>query len=169
VSTTYSDASAVGSSLDYTKVTHQAVALYNRGDYRGAAARLEEMARINPNNIKIHEVLVESYLRCNAVAAAEHEMTIVRRLASKLYPELTFPDEEKFDDLVAAATAIDDLEERYRKLVRWGTADELLESMDVATQLSVKLMAEGRLERAEQVLVKYGDLMVALRESACAD
>jgi Tfp pilus assembly protein PilF len=148
----------------YAEVTYAAAEHFNKGDFTGAVERLSEMARVNPNNIKVHEVLAHAYLKTNQVDLAEEEMKVVRKLAAELYPELKFSDAKTFDDLVAETESSKELAPRYRALLESEDINEMVKNMDVASQLSVKLMAKGEYEKAEQVITRYQERLTALRE-----
>lgn len=139
----------------YAEVTYAAAEHFNKGDYSGAVLRLGEMARVNPKNIKVHEVLAQAYLKTNQVDLAEEEMKIVRKLAAELYPDLKFSDTKTFEDLVAETESSKELAPRYRALLKSEDIHEMVKNMDVASQLSVKLMAKGEYEKAEQVITRY--------------
>ena len=73
MSTAQRSRSAITNVERYAETTYTAAELYNRGDYSAAVERLEDMARVNPNNIKVHEVLADAYLQSGRVELAEHE------------------------------------------------------------------------------------------------
>ncbi|MFW5689057.1 MAG: tetratricopeptide repeat protein [Spirochaetota bacterium] len=147
----------------YTEATYEAVELYNRGDFAGAIERLREMARVNPDNIKVHEVLSYAYLRAGEVERAERELELIREIAGRLNPDLEFPERLSFEDLAAETELADDLEARYRELLRSASAGDMVRNSGIASRLSIKLMARGSYEEAEQVLVRYSDRLRQLR------
>lgn len=149
----------------YEEVTYAAAELYNRGDYEAAIERLEEMKRVNPNNIKVHEVLADAYLRGGRVDLADREMSTIRELASRLYPHISVGPQRSFEELAAQAAGSGELESRYVQLLKAGSAEELARNTDVAAQLSVKLMARDEYAKAEKVLARYSERLVVLRES----
>lgn len=149
---------------DYTDITYHAVEAFNGGDYAGAIEQLREMARVNPANIKVHEVLADAYLRTGQVDDAAREMYRARELAAERYPDLAPQRRKTFDDLVADARGGAELKEAFSSLIDSASAEQMLQNSDVPAQLGVKLMAAGKYETAERVLVRYGEQMKMLRE-----
>ena len=150
----------------YTDVTYEAVELFNEGDYDGAIGRLRKMARVNPDNIKVHEVLADGYLRLGLVDLAADEMATIRRIAARLYPDLALDAGRTFDELAAEAIASDELESRVAELFRSRDAAEMARHTGVVSQLGVKLMAAGNYVAAERVLQQYSERLAALREGS---
>lgn len=156
----------IASLESYTDVTYEAVDLFNRGDYEGAVERLREMARVNPDNIKVHEVLADAYLKTGRIDRAAEEVAVVRRLAARLHPDLA-PDEGRtFEGIAAEADAAEGLESRYVDLLGCESVSEMLANSGVASHLSVKLMAAGEYVAAERILLRYGERLAALRDDA---
>jgi tetratricopeptide (TPR) repeat protein len=153
----------------YTEATYAAAERFNRGDYQGAIARLNEMARVNPDNIKVHEVLADAYLRTGQIDLASAEMDAIRDIAARLYPHLKLDGHKTFEELAAEADASEDLESRYQKLLDSGSVAEMLREIEVASQLSVKLMAAQEYRKAEQVVARYAERLDALRKRSRGD
>ena len=151
---------------EYADITYHAVEAFNGGDYHGSIDQLREMARVNPGNIKVHEVLAEAYLRTGQVDQAAREMYRVRELAAERFPDMAPEQRKTFDELVADTRPGTELKARFSELLSADSAEEMLHNSDVAVELGIKLMAAGKYETAERVLVRYGEQMKALREVA---
>lgn len=158
--------SRISSVESYEQVTYAAVDLYNSGELAEAIARLREMARVNPNNLKVHEVLAEAYLKTGEVDLAEQEIQTIRDIVSREGLGVKLAPLRTFDELAREAASARDLEARYRELLESNSSTEMVANSGAATQLGVKLMAAGRYDVAERVLVRYGERLRALREGA---
>ncbi|MFW6232305.1 MAG: tetratricopeptide repeat protein [Spirochaetota bacterium] len=156
---------SITSAERYEEVTYAAADLFNHHNYDEAIAHLEEMARVNPRNIKVHEVLANAYLRSGKVDLAERELATIREIAARRYPHLKVNVDRTFDDLAAEASASPELATRYRELLKSDDSTELLHNTDAASHLSVLLMNAGRYEDAETVLTRYVQRLQSLREA----
>lgn len=165
MSVTHTSDRSITSAERYEEVTYAAADLYNHHNYGEAIAHLEEMARVNPRNIKVHEVLANAYLRNGKVDLAERELVVIRRIAADRYPHLKVRLDRTFDDLAAEASSSPELATRYRELLKSDDQTELLQNTDAASHLSVLLMQAGRYADAEAVLTRYVERLRILREA----
>ena len=162
--TDHTSEGTIHSAESYTAATYAAVEMFNQGDFRGAISRLREMARVNPENIKVHEVLADAYLKVGKIDLAEQEILRIREIASRVYPGLANRPTRTFEELVANAHEANELESRYQRLLGSDSVHELLRNSGVASQLSLKLMAAGEYENAEKVVTEYRERLASVCE-----
>jgi tetratricopeptide (TPR) repeat protein len=137
---------------DYRDVTLDAVEDFNRQDYEAALGKFLAMARVNPKNAKVQEMLCYVYLRKGEVARAEESYRNVLEIERENHPGLAEPI--TFEDLVKRSGNLEDAERQYEELIREDHLDPM-RHFDVPSRLSILYMSRGEYERAANVIERF--------------
>lgn len=136
----------------YEERVYQAVELFNEQKFEKAREKFDELAEINPENIKVHEVLCQIHTHEENFSKAEQEYEIVCSLMRKKGIEI--PPKKTFEEVVENLESKDVLEERYKSAME-KTGKEALNEASNAVQLAIHCMKEGRYSEAEKLVASY--------------
>lgn len=137
---------------DYEKRVYEAVDLYNKKKFTEAKKKFHELAYINPENIKVHEVLCQIHTHEEDFPQAEKEYEIVCDLMRKKGIEI--PPRRTFEEIADSLDSQEVLEERFHSSLK-KSSSEALRDASHAVQLAIHHMKEGRYGEAEKVVKKY--------------
>lgn len=142
----------IRSAEEYRDVTLEAVNEFNRQDYDSALAKFLEMARVNPKNAKVQEMLCYIWLRKGDLEKAEESYHNVREIELESRPDL--PEPLTFEGLVERAGSIEDAEMEYSRLLENESLDPM-QHFEVPSRLSILYMSRGEYERAAEVIERF--------------
>ncbi|OHD54061.1 MAG: hypothetical protein A2Y33_10105 [Spirochaetes bacterium GWF1_51_8] len=145
----------IKSQEDYKDITVEAVEQFNKKDFKAALDKFLEMEQSNPENPKVHEILVYIYLNLQDPVNAEKQYKLYINLLKKENPSFKLPATRTFDELVDEAGDLAELENRYNELMSQESIPNLYHDLDVAAKLSVLYMSKGEFKKAEEVLLCF--------------
>lgn len=143
---------------DYEKRVYQAVELFNEKKFQQALEKFNELAQINPNNIKVHEVLCQIHTQKGNFDLADKEFEIVCQLLREKGVEV--PPKRTFEEVVEELESEEVLSERYNSVMEKGSKDALGDA-GLAVQLAMLYMKDGRYQEAEKIVQKFKDHCVS--------
>lgn len=145
-------------SSDYEKRVYQAVELYNEKKFNDALEKFDALAKINPKNIKVHEVLCQIHTHKENFDLAEKEFEIVCQLLREKGVEI--PARRTFDEIVEELESEKVLSERYNNVMQ-KQGKEALGDAGLAVQLAMLHMKDGRYQEAEKIVQQFKDHCVS--------
>jgi tetratricopeptide (TPR) repeat protein len=146
---------SIKSPSDYKDVTLEAVADFNKKDFKKALDKFLEMERSNFENPKVHEILVYIYVNLRDLENAQAQYEIYIDLTKKQDPSFIIPQLKNFDELVTDAGNAEELENRYREIMEKDSDLDLHTDLDIAAKLSVIYMSRGEYKKAEDILLNF--------------
>lgn len=140
---------------EYEALTYEAVSDYNRSDFKQALEKFELMARANPDNPKIHEILVRLHIKNDDLPAAREALEAWKALMIRHFPDTQPYPERTLEELAEEAASDPELENRCCKILSSPDVSDPFEDLDSISKLGLLLMARGEYEEAERVLSAY--------------
>lgn len=138
---------------EYKDVTYEAVALYHKKKYKQALKKFLALAETNPTNLKVHEMLTYVYLQLGEFEKADEEYKIYLELLYQQYPDIQKP--RTFEEIVQESGNYEEAKKSYENLLSEPMKYDIFEGMAIVSRLAIHYMAQGRYEKAEEVLLVY--------------
>ncbi|MGL4394751.1 MAG: tetratricopeptide repeat protein [Brevinema sp.] len=141
----------------FDQVLLHAEELLKNGDYTNALKELLSLEVTKFDNIRVHELLADLYLKINKLDLAKEQCQICAHLIGSQYetsPELH--EMRTFEDLVHEAGDIGEVTEQYKTLMANSVNHENFhQGTKVAFNFATLLMAQNKYPEAERVLRAY--------------
>lgn len=140
---------------EYREMTFEAVEDFNRKDYNKALEKFLDLAETNPNNPKVHEILVLIYLKLDMLGKAQEEFEAYHRLLGESIPGLTLPVRKSFNQLATEAGDQVELERACEAIMSGSEKLDPWQSTDTVSKLGIVYMSQGEYRKAEELLLEF--------------
>lgn len=140
---------------EYREITFEAVEDFNRKDYDQALAKFLDLAETNPENPKVHEILVLIYLKLDRLDKAQEEFEAYHRLLGESVPGLSLPKRKSFDEMAQEAGDRVELERACEFIMSGSEKIDPWHSTDTVSRLGIVYMSQGEYRKAEELLLGF--------------
>lgn len=140
---------------EYREITFEAVEDFNHKDYDQALQKFLDLSETNPNNPKVHEVLVLIYLKLDMLEKAQEEFEAYQKLLGNSIPGFSLPERKTFDQLAEEAGDPVELERACETIMSGTEKLDPWQSTDTVSKLGIIYMAQGEYRKAEELLLEF--------------
>ena len=136
-------------------MTFEAVEDFNNREYGKALEKFLDLAETNPENPKVHEILVLIYLKLDMLDKAQAEFETYHKLLGQSVPGLALPPRKTFGQLASEAGDRVELERACDAIMSGSEKLDPWQSTDMVSKLGIVYMSQGEYRKAEELLLGF--------------
>lgn len=145
---------------EYDRHILEAAELFNRKEYNQALERFQKLAKVNSDNLKLHELLVYLHLEMGNVSEAKKELAIFQELLKQrggIDGEYIPPT---LEEVASQAGSKEELQQQCSEILQTGGGRDIDADVTTILNLSILYISKGDFDAAGKLVSQYKELFL---------